>query len=424
MTNHDSVDPAWGHTLRRGAVLGAVAWVVYAVAETVFSSLVPWIAKPGYAYSPVHRGFTLLLFGLYPVLGAIAGALCAAALRMLSGVLRHDAPVAGALSLVIAFDLNLLHIIVLSPYSFESSVMHLVVPAALSLVPIAALLASRTSAAAAERLRFLANPWTAAFFLTGIPWTTLQLLSDKTTALKVAGGVGYAVLILVLAAVVFRAVRSWKTAAVLPVAVLLTLAATMQADHTPHIAGDPPPVPDDADGHPNVILIVLDTTRANRLSLYGYERPTSPNLETFAEGATVYTRAVSSGDMTLTTHGTLFTGLYGRQHGAHRSETTPAGRPLASRFVTVAEMLLAESYWTAAVVGNRGYVTPHFGFDQGFLYFDSRGPVPLFGHVPAYYIRRGIRAALVPFAPRSTFDRVTRHAAAINKEAFDVLDRA
>ena len=54
-----------------------------------------------------------------------------------------------------------------------------------------------------------------------------------------------------------------------------------------------PPRPD-ADTKPNVLLITLDTTRADRLGVYGYERPTSPNLDRLGDEAIVYVNAVST----------------------------------------------------------------------------------------------------------------------------------
>jgi arylsulfatase A-like enzyme len=85
-------------------------------------------------------------------------------------------------------------------------------------------------------------------------------------------------------------------------------------------------------------------------------------------------------------------------------------------------MTATRDYWNSAVVANRGYVTPHFGFDQGFHLFDSRGPVAFLGHPVPYYLRRGIRAALVPFAPRAAYDRVVRSAEQINREAVSQLN--
>ena len=61
----------------------------------------------------------------------------------------------------------------------------------------------------------------------------------------------------------------------------------------------------------------MDTVRADHLSLYGYARDTSPVLKEFAQHATLFTNAISAGDMTLSSHASMFTGLYASQHGAH-----------------------------------------------------------------------------------------------------------
>jgi arylsulfatase A-like enzyme len=419
--------------MRAGAAQGAAAGLVYAVWECVFTSLAPAVQQDSNAYTPVHRGFVALLFVVYPLVGAAGGALLGAALRALAGAvgfLRLAAPVVGSLVLVAAFDANLLHLIFLSPYAFESSVKHLLPPVAVSLLPAAACLASFASAAWAARLRFLTNPWTVAFLLTGLPWTTLHLLDRGTTGTKTAAAAAFPAVTLVAAFLLHRALTRSGHRGFPPTrwaaplcAAALTLVAASVVTHAPLVRGDPPPVAE-GDARPNVVVIVMDTVRADHTSLYGYGRETTPELERLARHATVFTRAVSSGDMTLTSHGSLFTGLYGRQHGAHRSDATPAGRPLAAGFVTLAERLLAEGYWTIAVVGNRGYVSPHFGFDQGFLHFDSRGPVPFLAPTPPYYLRRGVRAALRPYASRGAFDQVSRDADAINAEALPLLERA
>ena len=60
---------------------------------------------------------------------------------------------------------------------------------------------------------------------------------------------------------------------------------------------------------PNVLIVLWDTVRADRLSVYGYDRPTTPRLEAFAEDATVYEHAWSPGIWTLAAHSSVFTGL-------------------------------------------------------------------------------------------------------------------
>ena len=68
---------------------------------------------------------------------------------------------------------------------------------------------------------------------------------------------------------------------------------------------------------PSVILIVLDTLRADHLSVYGYERPTSPQLMQFAQGADVFERCLSTSSWTVPAHASLLTGLYPASHGVH-----------------------------------------------------------------------------------------------------------
>ena len=60
---------------------------------------------------------------------------------------------------------------------------------------------------------------------------------------------------------------------------------------------------------PNVLIVLWDTVRADRMSLYGHDRPTTPRLEAFARSAAVYERAISPAMWTVPSHGSLFTGL-------------------------------------------------------------------------------------------------------------------
>ncbi|HMB67779.1 MAG TPA: sulfatase, partial [bacterium] len=291
-----------------------------------------------------------------------------------------------------------------------------------SALPLIACLLALGSAGWSRRLRFVTSPWTAAALLTGLPWLTVHALSAATRGPKTAGVLLFPAALLLLAFLVQRILRS-RSQVPTVLTTLTVLLAAILLDHTAHVlAPQPPPAADDEPDRPNVLMIIMDTVRADHLSLYGYERETSPHLEELARRATVYRRSVASGDMTLTTHASLFTGLYGRTHGAHRSPMTPAGRPLDRSFLTLAEMTATRDYWNAAVVANRGYVTPHFGFDQGFHQFDSRGPVAFLGHPIPYYLRRGVRTALVPFVPRAAYDRVVRSAEQINREAIAQLN--
>lgn len=137
---------------------------------------------------------------------------------------------------------------------------------------------------------------------------------------------------------------------------------------------------------PNVLLVTLDTTRADHLGLYGYERPTSPNLDALAEEAVVYDRAYSTSSWTLPAHASLFTGKLPTSHGArHDPEgalvlaegiaAAPEGiraRPMAAGEVTLAGLLAARGYATGAVVAGP-WMLRQFGLAAGFDHYDDEG---------------------------------------------------
>ena len=121
---------------------------------------------------------------------------------------------------------------------------------------------------------------------------------------------------------------------------------------------------------PNVVLITLDTVRADHLSCYGYAVHTSPRLEGLARQATLYRRALATSPWTLPTHASLFTGRHAFEHGAHDFKVTEDipdnSYPLGAEHLTLAEALQAEGYETVAVVANAGYLAKRYRLDQGF----------------------------------------------------------
>ena len=114
-----------------------------------------------------------------------------------------------------------------------------------------------------------------------------------------------------------------------------------------------------------VILISLDTVRADHLSLYGYPRPTTPNLEKLATRAAVFTEAMCHAPYTLPSHMSILTGLYPRAHDVRFITDS-----LADSHVTIAEALHAAGYKTAAFTDD-GFVNSTFGFNQGFDFYDD-----------------------------------------------------
>ncbi|MCA9739002.1 MAG: sulfatase [Gemmatimonadetes bacterium] len=111
---------------------------------------------------------------------------------------------------------------------------------------------------------------------------------------------------------------------------------------------------------PNVLLLVLDTVRAQSLGLYGYPRPTTPRLEAFAERGVVFDRAFSTAPWTLPSHSSLFTGRWHHEMSANWLE------PLDARYPTLAEFLSGHGYETGGFVANLLYTTRITGLDRGF----------------------------------------------------------
>jgi arylsulfatase A-like enzyme len=126
-------------------------------------------------------------------------------------------------------------------------------------------------------------------------------------------------------------------------------------------------------GQPNVILITLDTVRADHLSSYGYSRQTTPNLDRLA--ATVYDHAIASSNWTLPSHASILTGVSPRRHGAHDHKGGVAQASAISPSVpTMAELLKARGYRTSAVVANVAVLLPGFGVSRGFDSYDLAAP--------------------------------------------------
>ena len=114
------------------------------------------------------------------------------------------------------------------------------------------------------------------------------------------------------------------------------------------------------DGSPrNVLFVVLDTVRKDHLSIYGHDRPTTPNLSEFAEEARVYEEAVAQAPWTVPSHGSLFTGRYPSQHGATQENPYLEGER------TLAESLSAAGYETACYTSN-AWITPYTHLSDGF----------------------------------------------------------
>lgn len=111
---------------------------------------------------------------------------------------------------------------------------------------------------------------------------------------------------------------------------------------------------------PDVIVISLDTTRADRTSVYGNPRRTTPNLETLAKSSVVFDTAIAPAPWTLPSHVSLFSGMYPDRHGVHGPKSI-----VATATPWLPQLMARRGYQTLAFTGG-GYVNPEFGFARGF----------------------------------------------------------
>jgi arylsulfatase A-like enzyme len=150
-----------------------------------------------------------------------------------------------------------------------------------------------------------------------------------------------------------------------------------------------------AQGSPNVLLLTLDTLRADRVGVYGYQRVRTPNLDALANEGVLFTRAMSQAPLTPPSHASIFTGLYPARHAlrgfAEYNRLPPEHR-------TLAEILHGAGYATAAVVA-AAPLAPGTGLDRGFDVYDFTLPpnrYPFFGCRDALLAKVLKRAQLVP----------------------------
>jgi arylsulfatase len=120
---------------------------------------------------------------------------------------------------------------------------------------------------------------------------------------------------------------------------------------------------------PNVLLIIVDTLRADRLGTYGYPHGSSPNMDALAAEGVVFERAIAAASSTGPSHASIFSSRFTRGH-------TIGGETGKTRFVdttALAEVFQAAGYDTAAFVGN-SMLNRRLGFDRGFAVYDDDLP--------------------------------------------------
>lgn len=190
-------------------------------------------------------------------------------------------------------------------------------------------------------------------------------------------------------------------------------------------------------GGPPVVLVVLDTVRADHLRLYGYHRDTMPRLEkTVREGWLRAERCLAPHPSSLPSHASIFTGLHPPHHGAHRPVPDDPRRdevklyPLRPDVPTLAGLLARAGYWTVGLSANFGHLDPHFGLGRGFLLYRAvpdqfQRRTPWWGPLALSEGVRQTLATLWPFAASDLFSLDPyRSATTITDEALSAVEAA
>lgn len=398
----------------RAALAGAYAMATFGIVEIWFSDLLYWALRRD-SFAPLDPLFAVVLFLAYPVSGALIAAVVTGLARPFR---RSPPPRELGTAIVLA-----LHAAFLTP-RFSTGVLLLIGTVNVALLGVA--LAAMVSGRLRERVAFLTSPWTCAFLLVVPGWVLSDVLVDGGRAVRAASFALAAALVVALAGLLFRmSVPPRVSTVVTALLGITTLAAASLADTASPRQIDFRAAPPRLRG-PNVLLVVLDTVRADHLSLYGYARDTSPNLRRFAESATLYRHAIAPSNMTLATHASLFTGLAGSQHRAHYDAGRPAGRPLDTTIPTLAEIFVKRGYDVSAVAGNYGFLQKGFGLDRGFRWLDARPRRSSLGVVSERSMRWAFRQLICRAFPERwpVTDSRGRAAGEITDLAIRRIDRA
>jgi len=173
----------------------------------------------------------------------------------------------------------------------------------------------------------------------------------------------------------------------------------------------PPATP----GSPNVLVVVIDTLRADHMALYGYSRETTPHLDAIAKQGVVFDNDISPSPWTLGSHASMLTGRYPHEHGVDHEVA------LGTTYPTLPEVFARHGYRTGGISANVHYFARRTGLARGFIHFNdyyySAGDMfyrTLWGRIVHKY---------VPDSPK--FDEVfaRKRAPQVNQELLSWIDQ-
>jgi arylsulfatase A-like enzyme len=170
------------------------------------------------------------------------------------------------------------------------------------------------------------------------------------------------------------ALRFWRKTAPWMVGLFFVVFLAIQCGKWVHEEYAVARLPHAAAGSPNVLVIVLDTLRADHLSSYNYSRPTSPQIDRIAQDGVLFENAVATCSWSLPSHASLVTGQYPVQHGLQNVQPMPWlgwGSSSMAGYPTLAEALQRRGYRTGAFSANRNFFTSNVGLGRGFIHFED-----------------------------------------------------
>lgn len=166
----------------------------------------------------------------------------------------------------------------------------------------------------------------------------------------------------------FKCLKKWTASIfvliILPIVILSLFLqiyyTNVNTSHSWSPFSDTPPPSAGRITRPNILLIVLDTVRADRLGCYGYDLNTTPNIDAFAADALLFEYAIAPGVWTVPTHASLFSGLAPAAHQATNR------RPyIDTEIVTLAELMQSKGYETVCL-SNNPWISKKTRMDKGF----------------------------------------------------------
>ena len=190
-------------------------------------------------------------------------------------------------------------------------------------------------------------------------------------------------------------------------------------------------------GSPNVIVVVIDTLRADHLSSYGYGRVTTPSLDRFAAHGVLFQNAISACSWTLPSHASLVTGRYPSDHGMQNAQPMPWlgwDHKNLRGSLTLGEALEQKGYRTGAFSANQSYFTSNVGLGRGFIHFEDyfQSPIDMFlrtlygrefGRVYLHRTQKSLVTRAIGLVHFAGLLDVRKHADEVNREALAWIDR-